>query len=240
MNAFAAIVPVAGLSSRMGSFKPLIKLNGFYLIALAVQSALEGGVQTVSVVIGARADEVKAALTSQDTARAPDASLKASSFLPAEALLFTHNDEYDTSDMLASIRLGLQALLTQKARQAPEAVFILPGDMPAVNPKTFVALQERWRQTRASVIVPCYKGEQGHPLLVSQECFTTVLPWGKAFPEQPAANSPGGLQEILKSFEWLELETDDPGILLDANTPPALAKLDAYVRKTRGQNAPQP
>jgi len=225
MNTFAAVIPVAGLSSRMGSFKPLIMLNGFPLIELAVQSALDGGVSTVSVVTGYKAEEVMAALSSQSSTSVVN-GLDALDLSLEDTLLFTCNVEYDKSDMFSSIQLGLQALLTHETLQALEAIYILPGDIPGVSPKTFVALQEKWLEAKPAVLVPSYRGKRGHPLLVSHECFAAVLARSHA--------QNGGLRKALTDFEWHELEVDDPGILLDADTPQALVELDAHMRKTRG------
>jgi len=231
MNSFAAIIPVAGLSSRMGSFKPLIMLNGFPLIELTVQSALDGSVSTVSVVTGCQADEVQTALTHQEADTSSVIGLEPLAYPPEDTLLFSYNPEYETSDMFSSIQLGLQALLRCETLQAPEAVFILPGDMPGVSPKTFVALQEKWREAKSSVLVPCYEGRRGHPLLISHECFAAVL---QPLRDSSLNSHAAGLRDALAGFEWCEFEVDDPGILLDADTPEALEELDAHIHKTRG------
>ena len=267
MDTYAAIIPVAGLSARMGAFKPLLELNGFPLIRLTAQSALDGGVRTVCVVTGHRAAEVKEALASQASSRQAVQGLEepacSPSILPTtleDALLFTHNSHYDKSDMLQSIRLGLHAVLAYDNAKAwaSQAVFILPGDMPGVSPKTFVALQKKWQETRPAVLVPCHEGRRGHPLLVSKECFAAILTEqaeqaalaeqaeqtapGEQSPQQPSLlHSPfsllpsqSGLRGALAGFEWQELAVDDPGILLDADTPDAFATLESQVRRTRG------
>ncbi|MDR2035775.1 MAG: nucleotidyltransferase family protein [Coriobacteriales bacterium] len=210
MDTVAAIIPVAGLSSRMGSFKPLIKLDGFSLIQRAVQSALAGGVQTVALVTGERANDVKAALADQCGGEQGD------------RILFVNNPHFETSDMLQSVKLALSGLLEHKEGR-PACVFVLPGDMPGVRPQTFAALQTRWRETRAAVLVPCYEGRRGHPVLFSNECFEAVL---------AADEHSGGLKNALTDHEWLEVHLSDPGILLDADTPQALARLGQHIETT--------
>lgn len=293
MTTFATIIPLAGLSSRMGSFKPLILLNGIPLSKLTVSSALDGGSQMVCVVTGRKAKKVRAALTAQDTTAPEVIGLPELPYSLEERLLFTHNPAYKNSDMFRSVQLGLESLLhhegtcaekrasavresscleqrgpetgsgrhggdegpeassgrhdgdedpetgsgrhkegdrghTESGDEGLQAVFVLPGDMPAVRPKTFKALRDAWKQFKPSVLVPSYHGKRGHPLLVSSSCLSALLE------EDVSDSSAEGLRGALANYEWLELEVDDPGILLDADTPEALATLELHVQKTRG------
>ena len=62
---FAAIVPAAGFSSRIGAFKPLPDLNGTLLIIHTLNSLWAGGAEKICVVTGYRAEEPEAAARSQ-------------------------------------------------------------------------------------------------------------------------------------------------------------------------------
>ncbi|MDR1359317.1 MAG: NTP transferase domain-containing protein [Coriobacteriales bacterium] len=267
MTNVAAIIPVAGLSSRMGSFKPLLTLNGFPMIQLTVQSALDSGAERVCVITGRQAQEVEAALldvkegrgnrpcTGEGLGEGPDESLVRGLAAPLQPeqgqCVFVYNAAYAASDMFESVRLGLEALraprataddgaasltspafvsattahaTTQTSDTSPQAVFVLPGDMPGVSPRTFVALLERWEQDRSAVLVPSYQGRRGHPLLIDSACFDAL----RGFAGR------GGLKQALAQYTWQELVVDDPGILLDADDPAALERLERHVRKTRG------
>lgn len=59
MECIRAVIPAAGISSRMGNFKPLLLLHGRTLIETSVSSLLKGGAETVTVVTGYRADEIE-------------------------------------------------------------------------------------------------------------------------------------------------------------------------------------
>lgn len=52
------LIAAAGLSSRMGEFKPFMKLNGFPMIRMTVQSLKNAGIRDITVVTGYRADEM--------------------------------------------------------------------------------------------------------------------------------------------------------------------------------------
>ncbi len=49
------LILAAGLSSRMGAFKPLMRIRGQSLLALSVESLLTGGATEITVVLGYRA-----------------------------------------------------------------------------------------------------------------------------------------------------------------------------------------
>lgn len=142
MERLAAIVLAAGLSSRMGSFKPLAKLGDHTLLECAVAAFTAVGVDDVLVVTGHRADEV-AALARRCGARA------------------VRNGDYERG-MYSSVRTGVAAL-----DAAADRFFLLPVDCPLVRPETVGRLARCARGTRAEVVLPVSAGVAGHPPLVS-------------------------------------------------------------------------
>ena len=46
----AGLIPAAGGSRRMEGFKPLLKINGFPMIAMTVQSMRNAGIRDITVV----------------------------------------------------------------------------------------------------------------------------------------------------------------------------------------------
>src|SRR5678816_3621303 len=82
-----AILLAAGQSSRMGAFKPLLPFGDKTVIECCIEYLREGGVETIVVVLGHRADEVRKALA-------------------AQPLLFAINPD-PTSEMGASIAAGV-------------------------------------------------------------------------------------------------------------------------------------
>ena len=110
--------------------------------------------------------------------------------------------------MFASIRAGLSAL-----GPGSRAVFILPVDMPLVRPLTIMALAAAL-QPETPAVVPVHAGQRGHPPLLSARAVGQVLAW----------EGGGGLRAALSGLPGLAtLEVDDPGVLLDLDTPEDLA-----------------
>ena len=146
------LVLAAGLSRRMGDFKPLLPFRGKTLIENTIDSILSSGAHQVVVVTGHRADELEAVLSEKYEGR----------------VILTRNHEFATSDMLRSIQIGCQAM--------PEcdAFFLLPGDMPVVEAVTFQKVLAR-RDGTLGVIFPTLDGFRKHPPLVDYRLIPQIL-----------------------------------------------------------------
>jgi len=130
----AGLVLAAGAGRRFGGTKQLAELGGRPLIEHAL-SAL-GALERVVVVLGARADEVRAG-----------ADLGG-----AELVVCTRWAE----GMSASLRCGLDALA------GAEEVVIALADQPFVTP----AVVERVRSARGPAARAVYDGAPGHPVVI--------------------------------------------------------------------------
>lgn len=149
---FAGLVPAAGMSSRMGDFKPLMRLGDLTVIESTVLTLIEAGVETVSVVTGRRAAEVEDVLARRFGGR----------------VIMVRNERFAETDMLESIRMGCRSLPTC------DAFFLLPGDMPAVSPQTLRALQASW-ELNGGVVFPTVGGRRTHPPLVSSRLVRGIV-----------------------------------------------------------------
>jgi len=111
-------------------------------------------------------------------------------------------------DMIESVRLGISAL-TELLTEPLDAVMLWPGDHPAVAPSTLEALLAAADRTR--VILPRHEGRRGHPAVIGSDLLAEI-----------AAIPPGeGLRHLWRrrSEAVRELDVDDPGILIDLDTP---------------------
>lgn len=147
------LILAAGLSSRMGDFKPLMPLRGKTLVENAIDSVLEGGAQTVVAVTGYRGTEVEAVLRRRYSYE----------------VCSVRNPHFAKTDMLYSIQIGCRAL--------PEcnAFFLLPGDMPVVRRSTFRKLLAARPTEGISVTFPTLEGFRKHPPLVDARLIPEIL-----------------------------------------------------------------
>lgn len=143
----AVIVLAAGESKRFGGFKLLADYCGEPLVVRAIRSAVAADVGPVYVVVGHRAEELRAAVKS--------AGLD---------VYFVHNPWY---------RLGLSASLKAALIAAPffKSYVIALGDMPLVRPETYKELLAHI--DKADVVYPTFRGARGNPVAISRR----VLPY---------------------------------------------------------------
>jgi HD superfamily phosphodiesterase len=124
------------------------------------------------------------------------------------------NPEYDRG-MFSSVRIGVGEL-----DQSVTRFFVTPADIPLVRPETIGRLVRQGRVARggaADVVYPLLDGAEGHPPLVS----------GALRAEIRTADPRGGLRELLVGHAAASavVDVDDPGVLLDADTPEDLVRI---------------
>jgi CTP:molybdopterin cytidylyltransferase MocA len=137
----AAIVLAAGRSRRMGAFKPLLPFGEKTVVESCIDNLRGAGVCEIVVVLGHRADELRAHL----------------SRLPVR---FAVNEKAG-SEMGASIARGVE-----RVSSGTGAALVALADHPAVPPGVITFLIERYEETGAPFVVPLWRGRGGHPVLV--------------------------------------------------------------------------
>lgn len=143
----------------MGAFKPLLPFGAQTVIETCINNLLAAGCAEVVVVLGHRAEEVRARV----------------SHLPVR---FALNDQ-SGSEMGVSIARGVEALPAGDAAAASEtaagAVLIALADYPAVTAGEIQEVIAAHRRTGARLVVPEWRGRGGHPVLVSLELRASLL-----------------------------------------------------------------
>lgn len=134
----AAVIVSAGLSSRMGSFKPLLPLESGTVIEHAVSPYIAIGADPIVVVTGYRKEELEQRVR----------------LLPVTCV---ENPLYAQTDMLKSVQIGLESLPPDI-----DVVFVTPGDIPLVASQTLLALLASERDAA----VPVFESQKGHPLMM--------------------------------------------------------------------------
>lgn len=196
------IILAAGLSSRMKSFKPLLKLKGKTIIENSIDSMFNAGINKIVVVLGYRAEEVATFLSDKyDSSR----------------LLFIYNFKFAETDMLTSVKLGILAL------DKCDAFYLLPGDMPAIRTETFLAVKETMCKTHAMVSFPTINGYRKHPPLISWECIDHILNFN-------TCGGLRELWKLFED-KIVTVSVDDFGCMIDADTQEDYNKLIDYMER---------
>lgn len=140
----AALILAAGYSSRLGEFKPLLRLGGKPLWERATELFRVTGLGEIRVVVGHQAEELIPSLESAKVS-------------------WVVNPNFQQG-MFSSVLVGIESL-----GKDCEAFFVLPVDIPLVRPQTTRDLLEAYRQGRWSIVYPVFSGKRGHPPLISTE-----------------------------------------------------------------------
>jgi len=182
-----AIVLSAGESQRMGSPKVLLTIEGQSFIERIVSALQKTKVGKIVVVLGHRADEIKARI----------------SHLPVAVVV---NPDY-SSGQLSSLIAAIKSLDIDKV----DGILVHLVDHPFVNSGLVNRMIDRFYESKKLIVLPCYKGQRGHPVLFSSELF----------PELLSAPLDEGAKRVVRAHrgDTLEVETEDEGILLDIDTP---------------------
>jgi molybdenum cofactor cytidylyltransferase len=192
----AGLILAAGESQRMGRDKALLAYHGRSFLETIINNLGAAGVDKVTVVLGHHAEIIQRAVN-----------------LATVKVVVNHDYQRGQT---ASLQLGLAGA----AADRPEAVILCLVDHPAISSEVIVTLCESFQSTRPPVLIPTYKGQRGHPVVINQTLFPELL---TIPPEEPANTV---IRKYRDATEFVEVA--DPGILLDVDDP------DAYERLVKG------
>ncbi|MBR4696431.1 MAG: NTP transferase domain-containing protein, partial [Selenomonadaceae bacterium] len=142
-----AVVVAAGLSSRMGDFKPMMLMGTISISQRIIATLKQAGVSRIVFVTGHRADELEHHLTKN-------------------GVLFLRNPDYRSTDMFESACIGLGYMESKCDR-----VLFTPVDIPLFTAATVQALLA----SGAALASPVCEGEIGHPTLIATALIERIL-----------------------------------------------------------------
>jgi molybdenum cofactor cytidylyltransferase len=142
------IVLGAGASRRLGRPKQTLPLGDTTVLGWALRNAEASSLERVVLVVGGAADEVLDGVT---VGRAQ----------------VVRNDAFGTG-CASSLLAGLDA-----AGEC-DAVMLLLGDMPGVDPSVIDEVRAAWELDRPWAAVTSYRGELGHPFVFAADAFPTL------------------------------------------------------------------
>ena len=187
-----ALIVAAGMSKRMGDFKPMLNIGSISVAQRIIATLNQAGVSKIVMVTGYNATILERHLS-------------------GNGIIFLRNENYETTQMFDSVKLGLRYL-----QDKCDKVLFTPVDVPLFTAKTVKTILD----SGAPLACPMCEGKQGHPILIANELIPEIL------------NDCGemGLKGALDrcSTPLLRIEVDDPGTIHDADTPEDFSQLVEY------------
>lgn len=181
----AAIVLAAGQSQRFGQPKQLLPVGNKTMLQHVVDVVLDSPVEQVIVVLGYRAAEIGASIADR----------------PVQVVI---NEKWQ-SGLSSSVQAGVLAVKAE----ADAALFVL-ADQPGITTEVITKLIERYRETRAPIVVPTHRGRRGNPVLFARSLFAELM---------EVKGDQGGRQLIVKhGGELEEVEVETEAIFADIDT----------------------
>ena len=178
-----AVIAAAGLSSRMGAFKPMLEIGDTTAVRRIITVLRSVGADPIVLVTGHRAEALEAHVADL-------------------GVICVRNEQYSTTDMFASVSLGMARICT-----LCDQFFFTPVDVPLFSPETARALLA----CGAPLCKPVCSGRDGHPLLIRSDLAKAILRSG----------GEGGLKGALSrcGCPVTAVFVDDEGAVHDADTP---------------------
>jgi CTP:molybdopterin cytidylyltransferase MocA len=149
-HGIVAIVLAAGLSSRMGSCKPMLPLDGACALQRTILLFHSAGISHVLVVLGHRAAELQP-VVERNGARP------------------VINPRYQNG-MYSSFLAACHALPS-----AVQAAFVLPADVPLVRPVTIKLMLSEFASHPTRILYPLFSECRGHPPLIARHILNEAV-----------------------------------------------------------------
>jgi molybdenum cofactor cytidylyltransferase len=197
-GASAGVILAAGASRRMGEPKQLLEVGGRPLLAVAVDAACASHLDEVVVVLGARAEEIKAAFD----------------FGRARVVI---NPDYERG-LSTSLRAGIASLGADVSR-----ALVILGDQPDVNASLLDRLLDLQEASGLPAAALSFEGLLHPPMVLAREMWSGLETLDgdvglravvRAHPELVAAlpaERPGGHPVDIDTPEDFEKLATEPG-----------------------------
>ncbi len=177
-----ALIVAAGMSTRMKDFKQLMKIGDLTMAERVVVNFRRVGVKDIVMVTGFQAKLLEKELQRY-------------------GITFLRNEDYETTQMFDSVKIGLDYL-----KDRCDRVLFCPVDVPFFSDETVDRLLEQEGQW----VYPFCNGRIGHPIRIDTELIPKILSYA----------GEGGLKGALDSLgiKPVILEVNDEGAITDADT----------------------
>ncbi len=202
-----AVVLAAGESRRMGRNKLLLPWGQTTVLGRTLANARASGVHDVLVVTGHEREKIETIISEMGGAQNKNESGTGTTRV-------IHNGDY-ANGMLSSVQAAVRAL-----PPTTEAILVVLGDQPMVEPHTIDRLLTAYAATPAGFVAPTYGDRRGNPVLIDRRYFPEML----ALPPDAAPRA----LPARHADDVLTVAVDSEGVLYDLDRPEEYARFRPY------------
>lgn len=191
----AAVVLSAGMSTRIGTVKQLLKLNESYLLEMVLSHLQFLQIQKIYVVVGYEGGKIRTALTSK---------------VKDPRITWIHNLHY-AKGQGTSLTTGIEAA----CKEGYKSIMIFLSDQPFIERTSLEAVWhrgvERMKVEKDPFAVrPFYQGNPGHPVFMGNVvCHQTHMEDGDSAGKSMLKRLTGDVEKV---------NVDDPFVCFDIDT----------------------
>lgn len=120
------------------------------------------------------------------------------------------------SDGEAARGMGYSLAAGVAERSGATGWLVLPADMPLLRPGTLLAVAQAMEEH--PVVYAQYKGRRGHPVGFAAELYSELI----------QLDGDDGARRVVARYPAFGVDVDDPGSMLDVDTPTDLATLSKF------------
>jgi len=179
-----AMILAAGESKRMGKPKLLLPYGEKTIIETVIDSVIRTKVEKILVVLGANREKIEKKIQNFPLKIAANLNFR--------------------RGMLSSVQLGFQTL-----PENAQAVLVFLGDQPSISNAIINKIIDVYKETDKGIVLPVYKSERGHPVLIDMKYRDEVENLRSGF----------GLRALVYNHpeDILETKVETPSILRDVD-----------------------
>lgn len=182
-----AVIVAAGMSSRMKTFKPMLKLRDSTIIKTAIFSLQLAGVGEIVVVTGNNSGIL-------------------TEHLSPTGVTCLYNSQYETTEMFDSAKIGLNYL-----KDRCDRIFFLPGDVPLFSGRSLASMADQMSHSGCKILMPVHGGKMGHPILINSGAVPFLIDYRGSGGLKGAIDSFGGSKETIQLDDvGMTLDADWP------------------------------
>jgi len=148
------IILAAGMSTRFGKPKQLLRLKGKYLIEWVLDAVLNSHLENIILVLGYKNREIFEAISEK-------------AYNPAlQVVVNDRFSEGQSQSLLAGLRMVQKTF--------PSVMFLL-GDQPMVDSRMINHLLDRFWESDKDICVPTFQEKRGNPTIFSKNLYNQLL-----------------------------------------------------------------
>lgn len=144
-----AMILAAGESKRMGKPKLLLPYGEKTIIETIVKTVVSSNVENTLIILGSDREKIEEKIKNSP-------------------VKIVYNRDF-RSGMLSSVQCGFKAV-----PEETRAVLVVLGDQPKISADVINKLIDAYKSTGKGIVLPVYKKERGHPVLIDMKYRSEV------------------------------------------------------------------